>query len=132
MTEIDNTFKIVDGVGLIGGRPVEHGEVFSEDYSLGLGMGISHRRQILCSFANGWKLSVIFGTHTYSSNRDWSTPEERPALTAEIAVIHPTAGLTELFGFDWSDTVKGYLTTDEVWDYYKMVEDLPLIEDEEM
>ena len=110
---MSDTFKIVDNVGVIGARPIENS--FAE---MGRGPHGAHP-QITCEFANGYRLSIVWGMHTYSDNRA-AFATETP--TAEVAILRPDGKFAPLP--DWEDDVLGYVTTEEAWEIYKRVEAL--------
>ena len=109
-----DTFEIVNGVGYVGGRQVECAETWA------LNFGDVHQRGIEVVFTNGWRLSAVFGTETYSSNRDWRSGPERPATSAELAVVDPEGHLLEYEG--WAGGVGAYCTPDQFWAYCREVE----------
>lgn len=107
------TIAIKDGVGII------NGEFATDDVTANdlVGKGFDHRtRQMRIDCGNGYKLSVVFGSCTYSDNhdhglasREWFEEVER----AEIGVLGPH-GLVGVFDDEWGDTVKGYCDIAEV------------------
>ena len=121
---MSDTFRIENGVGFIGSRPIENAEVFVTDAVI---PDLTfHTRNIRCKFNNGYELSIVFGDATYSENShtpsDYHQFTETPK-TAEVAVFSPAGYMID---FDkWGDTVLGYQNTDEVWNLYKRVEALP-------
>ena len=112
------TIQIINGVGVIGGRPIEHAEVHSEDFQLA--DHVLRRRQILCSFLNGWKVSIVFGTATYSSNGQSAESFTETPTLVETAVINPEGDLTQMPG--QGDTVMGFQTADEVLALIRLIE----------
>jgi len=91
---MDNAFDIINGVAVIGGKPVEHAEVNEESIFRGV--------HIL--LANGWSVSTQFGKGTYCDGGK---------TTAEVAIFDPAMEFFPLPG--WTDDVKGHVTPDEVW-----------------
>jgi len=64
-------------------------------------------------FANGWGVSIQFGTHNYCDNRRWDlssagVPAKATCNNAEVAVITPEGDLLRLGG----DTVHGWVPPD--------------------
>ena len=64
------------------------------------------------TFANEYKVSVQFGSHTYSSNRDisWDEPIIPEAELVETALIDPNGNFVEYAG----DDVQGYRNAEQV------------------
>jgi hypothetical protein len=108
------SITITDGVAVINAESIPEAEVDVEDREA-LGSPWRVRRfRIPCG--DGWRLSVVFGSGTYSDNRDYGYGggEWRDAVDrAEVGILSPD-GLVDLFG--WGDTVKGYCPADEVVD----------------
>ncbi len=78
-------------------------------------------------FKNGYKISVQFGPHTYSGNRDLfyfdkpglhSEGEIPESDSAEIAIFKPDK---ELYEFEDGDQVKGWCTAEEVAEWVDKV-----------
>jgi hypothetical protein len=69
------------------------------------------------SFENGNTISIQFGLGAYGSNRDESKTETN---LAEIAIWNKKK---EWYQFESTDSVKGFVTTDEVaeWIYFTRV-----------
>jgi hypothetical protein len=114
---------IIDGVGIINGEPVSM-DVDYEDIDREFK---TRRMRIDCH--NGYKLSVVFGSCSYSDNHDhglggaeWHEEVE----TAEIAVLG-TLRMSESFEIEWGDTVKGYASPKEILDVMQRVCALPPI-----
>ena len=61
-----DTFRIENGMGFIGHRPIENAEVFVTDAVIP--DFTFHTRNIRCKFNNGYELSIVFGDATYSEN----------------------------------------------------------------
>ena len=81
-------------------------------------ISITRHKGFHMQFKNGWTASVQFGPGNYSGthhdDEDYSAPEKArvwETTTAEVACWHRKGELTEL---DNHDTVKSYLTADEV------------------
>lgn len=111
-----DTFKILNGVGFIGHRPIENAEVISEND------GRFKRRQIICRFDNGWSLSIIWGDRSYSDNhRTSSAPFAEEVHLAEIAAILPNGCLASIWE-DSSSPIQGWLSTDRAWDAFLKIE----------
>jgi hypothetical protein len=100
---MSETFRIIDGVGWIGSREIRWGVATSSSYAG------HHVRRLLIPAENGWKMSVIWGTGTYSSNHTGSFVEE--SHLAEIAIIDPDG---VMITFPDGDTVMGYLRVSDV------------------
>lgn len=70
---------------------------------------VFHIRQAVVPFENGWQVSVVWGTATYSDNHDSvGAPEpftETPARV-EVAVMSPDGGMVD---FPGGDSVCGYV-----------------------
>jgi hypothetical protein len=104
-----NTFDIINNVAVIGGRPIEHGEVRCEDF------GRHQIRGVHCHFANGHMLSVQFGNLVYASHN-----ADGHAISAEVAIFGPDGEFHPLP--EWNDDVLGHQTPDEVWALFRKVE----------
>ena len=104
---------IKDGIGIINGEPLTE-DVDYDDVS-GAGYAFKTRRmRIDCG--NGYKLSVVFGSHSYSDNHDWPSyggEWSEESGTAEIGVLGPN-GLEDVFEDIWGDSVKGYCNPGEI------------------
>lgn len=84
-----------EGVFMVGDRPIPWAQMHSNDVVV---PGIHHRtRQAFVHFENGWHLSIVWGSGTYSTNRDtFSLPRfheftEEPT-TVEVAIINERTG----------------------------------------
>ncbi len=110
---------IEDGVFVVGGRQFRAAEVTSEDLKSDGRYDFRSRRAAL-TFDNGWTLSTIWGSCTYSSNHDHSWKDQEfteQAETVEIAawwLPSPDADEAVWYTFPGGDTVKGYVTVDEL------------------
>lgn len=107
------TFRIIDGVGWIGDRSFPFAEVDKEDHEY----EYDHKvRRMRVPAENGWTMSIIWGSLTYSDNHDHPFGDFRggpgewheESQTAEIRVWRRD-GRDAL-----EDQVAGYLTTDQV------------------
>jgi hypothetical protein len=96
-------FQIINGVGVIGGKPVERGETWDRGPALP-GQGV----RIKC--ANGYIVSVAWGPYHYGTGVD----------EAEVGIISPTTGHL-IHREEWNDEVTGWRTPQEVWDLYAEV-----------
>lgn len=112
------TFRLDDDgrTLLVGDARYGWGTYFHEDLTLFDG-GLFHNRQYKVPFENGWQVSLLWGSCTYSTNHDHGlagSPDdaftEAPELV-EVAVIHRRAGLTE---FPNGDSISPYRTAEEV------------------
>jgi len=67
---------------------------------------------IQITFANGWTVSVQFGSGNYCENRDytWRSCEKGESVDAEIAAWDADGTWYDMGG----DTVKGWCSPDEV------------------
>lgn len=106
-------FAIEDGAFVVGGRRIP-AEVTTSDDLVGDGYAF-YTRQARVLFESGWTLSVVWGTGSYSSNRDASAHKGQALLeespTAEIAAWCLDGDLRE-----WpdGDTVQGWQTPEQV------------------
>src|SRR5687767_11598488 len=105
------TLGIRDGVFHIGDRAYPWAEVDVHDATLSTPPLKKWRtRRARLKFENGWSLSVVFGSGTYSSNRDsdWrdTEPFSEEARTAELAAW-PRDG--EFATWPDGDTVVGWV-----------------------
>ena len=80
---------------------------------------ITRNRGFRVKFANGYSVSVQFGTGAYCSRKDHSQPygieresEVWESTDAEIAIFDPGGNFFPLP--EWGDDVKGWLSADEV------------------
>lgn len=109
-----SSITIRDGVGLINFERVTE-DVDCEDLG-GPGRDYDfHTRRMRIDCRNGYTLSVVFDTGTYSSNRDLlgDTPFREEVETAEIALLGP-GGLSTAFSDEWGDEVKGHCDAEEI------------------
>ena len=86
------------------------------------------------TFANGYYVSVQFGIANYCENNglidvrfeDWGEEQTNCGLkgckNAECAVFDPSGEMIEMDG--WGDTVKGYMTVEEVFELFEKVKEL--------
>ena len=101
------------------------------------GMRITQGKGFQMTFANGFTASVQFGWQNYCENRNVNrqgfnphTYESDPATeceNAEVAFWYDGGELRSLP--EWSDTVRGWLSADEVLEFLNTVADMR--EDEE-
>ena len=83
------------------------------------------------TFANGYEVSAIWGSGSYSSSRDTEynigdlfNPKFTPSKDVEIAVFNEAREwATETFFPGLGDSVKGYLPVDELVDLLVRVRD---------
>ena len=84
-------------------------------------------------FANGWTVSVQFGDHNYCDNNvNRQSPFEYEAASREWRIEAVRCSNAEVAAWDskeeWydfgSNTVKGYLSADEVSDFIHMIRNL--------
>ena len=104
-----STFKIINNVAVIGGKPIEHGTVMQRQFGRHTVEGVH------IDFANGFMLSVQFGNLNMSRPND-----EGEKFTAEVAIFGPDGEFAPLP--EWNDDVLGHQSTDEVWDIFRKVE----------
>lgn len=106
------TFRIEDGVGFIGDKEYRWAQVTnkdSDDFRL---------RGLRFDFENGWVLSVIWGTGSYSVNKyawdsmDGNFQEESP--NAEIAAWNAHQGSDMVVWAKSGDQIVGWLSPEEV------------------
>lgn len=114
-----DTFRIIDGVGWIGDRRFPFAQVDVRDHDIYSDGTFPYReRRMRVPAENGWTMSIVWGSGTYSDNHghphgflgfpkgDGEWHEE--STTAEIRIWSRD---------DWDaleDQVAGYLTTDQV------------------
>jgi hypothetical protein len=118
-----STIRIEDGVPWIGDRPMRHAiDVDVTDVS-----GV-HIRRFRLPCENGWELSVIFGSGTYSTNRNafgvpglGDEPFREEADTVEVAVFDPQGEMREIDG----DTIVGWVSPEFVLSLYERVGAFP-------
>jgi len=121
------SITIKDGVGFINGEAM----TTDVDYNDGGEPGpISMRtRRMRIDCGNGYKLSVVFGSFTYSDNHDHGFAGNQwceEVCQAEIAVLGPLE-LSEPFKDEWGDGVKGYCSGEEILAVLERTRALPLI-----
>ena len=77
------------------------------------------------TFANGWTASVQWGAGTLTANRfnEPTKDDRRGSPTAEVAAWPADKPLYAFPG--WGDSVKGYLTPEEVVEFLQMVAGMP-------
>lgn len=68
-------------------------------------------RQYLARQTNGWAVSVLWGSCTYSSNYDIGGPFVEAPAVVEVAVVNEAGALAD---FPDGATVAGYVGADEV------------------
>lgn len=109
---MSNTFRIIDGVGWIGERAFPFAEVDKEDHEYEYEYKV---RRMRVPAENGWTMSIIWGSYTYSDNHDFPgfAGDGRAvwieeSQTAEIR-IYGRHGRDAL-----EDQVAGYLPPDQV------------------
>lgn len=108
------------------------------------GFGITRHSGFHITFSNGYTLSVQFsptshcehynkldftkGTDTIEQMNEPKTSDIWRSEDAEIAVFSPTKELINLreIGLKDDDTVKGYVSSEQVADYIQLVRNLPL------
>jgi hypothetical protein len=86
----------------------------------------TQRNQGFFQFQNGWSVSVVYGNFLYSSpipsvGRDFPTKfknDECPAASAEVAIFAPNG---EFIPFMDGESVKGWVTPDELIDILSWV-----------
>jgi hypothetical protein len=111
---VSDTFRIEDGVGFIGEKEYRWAQVTHHDSNF----DDFRVRGLRLNFENGWVLSVIWGTGSYSANKyTWDRDrnefrEESP--TAEIAAWNAHLGSELVVWADSSDQVMGWLTPEQV------------------
>jgi hypothetical protein len=96
------------------------------------GFHITSKKGFHITFANGWTVSVQFGPGNYCANRHFEVMRdneqcgERGSTDAEIAAWPEGGSLRAFpeFGFD-GDTVKGWVTPDEVLAFMTHIASLP-------
>lgn len=108
-----DTFRIIDGVGWMGDRAFPFAEVDVEDIEYLTDPNLQFRsRRMRIPAENGWTMSVVWGSYTYSSNHDYPSSRggewHEESTTAEIR-IWSRDGRDAL-----EDQVAGYLPTDQV------------------
>lgn len=69
------------------------------------------------TFANGWTVSVQFGGYNYCEHYDKQSGYQGPSKNAEVGAWDKDGNWYD-FGFD---TVKGYMSTNEVLDFMNMI-----------
>lgn len=77
---------------------------------------ITEHKGFQMTFENGWTVSVQWGPGNYGSNHDandYAAPQKERVYCASTAEVAAWDKNTKWFSFD-SDTVKGYLSADEV------------------
>ena len=74
-------------------------------------------RQALIPFENGWQVSIVWGSGTYSDNHDFDGPFTETPVLVEVAVLN-CEGLTETPD---CDTVLGYATGEQVLELIEVV-----------
>lgn len=86
-----------------------------------------------CFLKNGFEISVVFGPGTYSDNHDdfdsmlrGTKKDFTTSTTAEIACFDSQH---VMMTFEGGDTVRGYLSPQEVLDYALLIKELPAKED---
>lgn len=71
------------------------------------------------TFDNGWTVSVMFGQYNYCDNRNFNAVAPAECNNAEIAAWDADDNWHD-FG---NDTVKGWVSADDVADFIKMIKD---------
>jgi hypothetical protein len=108
------TFRIEDGVAWVGEAKFPQAEVRFYDYEFS--DYTTRTRGFALKFPNGFTLSVMWGTNSYSANHDRdgmfsSEPFLEACPDAEIAVYSETG---EWVKFEDGDNVRGWCTPQEV------------------
>ena len=109
VTEAPVPFAVVDGTLCIGGRPIPWAQIFREDQLIPSSRSQPFLiRRARIPFENGWAISVVWGSASYSSNHGHPIERveftETPA-TVEVAVVRRD----ELVG-----DPQGYVSADKV------------------
>jgi hypothetical protein len=75
-------------------------------------------RQMWIDLHNGYGMSVVFGSCTYSTNHDHGLypdlPFQEEVSQAEIAIMWPGHGLVDPFSDEWGDSVLGYCDAETI------------------
>lgn len=137
-----STFRIVDGVGWIGDRPLPFAEVDVEDHFYLTDGDFKYRvRHMRVPAENGWTMSIMWGSGTFSDNHGhpYGGPFRR-AVGESFQEESSTAEIRIWSRDDWDaleGDVAGYLTVEQVMRLLQVMstwatDDRPVITDSDL